>query len=73
MKTIPEWPKDALCEVATFYSDTPIGKRGTIVKSYTTPENGVWVKLYFGRNLSGQKLIKTYPSNCLKRLDVILK
>ncbi len=56
-------------EISQFYADIPVGTEGTEVKSWTCPKGNSWVKLFFGRNLSGQKLMKSFPSDVLKRIS----
>lgn len=53
--------------VNKFYSDIVKGTEGVCVK-YWVAKNGEWVKLNFGKNLSGQKLEKGFPIDmvCLK-------
>ena len=52
-------------KVTHFYADLQIGTEGTVVKSWADPDGNVWVRLFFGRNRSGQKLQKSIPLNCL--------
>jgi hypothetical protein len=54
-------------EVIKFYSDTKAGTIGECVKSWREPNGTKWVKLYFGKNLSGQNLYKYYPESVIKR------
>lgn len=49
-----------------FYSDTPIGTRGGIEKTWIDKFGNQWYKLFFGRNKGGQKLAKSYPSDVLE-------
>ena len=51
--------------VTTFYSDTLVGTTGEVIKRWTDPNGFGWATLYFGKNLSGQKLKKSYPINVL--------
>jgi hypothetical protein len=51
--------------VNIFYSDTLPGTTGEVVKTWKDPHGNRWYKLYFGKNLTGQKLQKSYPDNVL--------
>ena len=51
--------------VKHFYSDTNIGTVGEVIKEWTTPSGVSWAKLFFGKNLTGQKLMKSFPVDVL--------
>ena len=48
-----------------FYSDTTQGTKGIFLKTWKDPSGQKWIKLYFGKNLTGQKLVKSYPVEVL--------
>ena len=52
--------------VIKFYSDTPAGTEGFVIRQWQDPNGNKWAKLYFGENLTGQKLQKSFPIDVLK-------
>lgn len=59
-----EFKKSGKVIICRFYADIPVKTEGQIVKSWTV-KNTIWVKVFFGINLSGQKLVKCFPADCL--------
>lgn len=53
--------------ITKFYSDTTVGTEGEEVGKWETPSGQQWVRLYFGKNAGGQKMIKSYPIEVLKK------
>lgn len=47
-----------------FYADSLPGREAKVVRFWTT-HNGTWVRCNYGKNLSGQSLLKTMPSDVL--------
>lgn len=54
--------------VIKFYADIPVGTTGEIIKHWIDRQGNEWVTLYFGKNLSGQKLKKSFPGDCVEVL-----
>ena len=57
--------------VTHFYADTKKGTGGILEKEWCDPSGSKWIKLFFGRNLSGQKLSKSFPADCLQQIAPI--
>jgi hypothetical protein len=51
--------------ICRFYADIPAQTEGTILKFWTVKKT-TWVKVFFGFNLSGQKLTKSFPADCIE-------
>jgi|TARA_A100001518_G_C1222020_1_gene66885 hypothetical protein len=47
-----------------FYADSLPGRKAKVVRFWETPK-GWFVRLNYGKNLSGQSLLKTMPCNVL--------
>jgi hypothetical protein len=54
--------------IKKFYADTLVGTTGQMIKSWTV-NDCTWIKLYFGRNLSGQKLCRSFPEDVLEKVE----
>lgn len=52
-------------ELDRFYADTLKGTKGQFVKLFKDNNHTIWINLYFGRNLTNQKLQKSFPIDCL--------
>lgn len=52
--------------VIHFYADIPEGTTGEIIKQWKEPNGNEWVKLFFGKNKSGQRLQRSFPADCVK-------
>lgn len=68
----PEWGKGGKAKIISRYGDVPVGREGTIVKSWVV-ESGemkgqTYVTLDFGVNQTGQRLRNTYPANVLEEV-----
>ncbi len=61
-----EFTKGGKVIICRFYADIAADTEGTVIKSWIV-KNTKWVKVFFGFNLSGQKLIKNFPVDCLKK------
>jgi len=51
-------------QTRTFYADSLPGSKAAVVRFWDSPK-GVFVRLNYGKNLSGQSLLKTMPANVL--------
>lgn len=58
--------------VKRFYSDIVKGTEGVCVKRWKA-KGQEWIKLYFGKNLTGQKLHKSFPADMLRKKAVKAK
>jgi len=47
-----------------FYADSIPGNKAKVVRVHNT-KNGYWVRCNYGKNLSGQSLLKWMPSDAL--------
>jgi len=65
--TLPQ--KGEKYRVTHFYANIPVGTEGEVVKSWIDPNENNWVTLYFGKNLSGQKLQKSFPLNVVEKIE----
>ena len=65
----PVFQKGDEAELVNRYGNVPVGKRGTITKVWINPvSNEQWVRLFYGKNLTGQRLQQSYPVNVLKKV-----
>lgn len=62
---------DRMFIVTHFYSDTKIGTGGQFVKEWHDPSGCHWIKLFFGLNAGGQKMMKSFPADCLQQIEPI--
>lgn len=51
-------------QTRVFYADSIPGNKATVMRFWTT-HNGTWVRCNYGKNQSGQSLLKTMPLNVL--------
>ncbi len=63
-----EFKKGRKVKVSRFYGDTLEETEGAVIKAWTI-KNITWVKILFGYNLTGQKLTRTMPADCLALLE----
>jgi hypothetical protein len=67
---LPEFPRGAKVTTTRFYADSPVGSVGTVIRSWRDPKRGFrWVRVNYGRNLSGKSLLKTMSADCLAVID----
>lgn len=70
--TVPEYAvleKGDRARIISRYGDVPVGREGTVVKSWVDANTGnKYVTLDFGVNLTGQRLRNTYPTNVLEKV-----
>jgi hypothetical protein len=70
------WTVGTRGKVISFYADTPVGKEGEVVKSWTvaagTHKGQVYATLDFGANLSGQRLRRTFPIESLEQIEPVI-
>jgi hypothetical protein len=54
-----------------FYNNTVKGTVGREMKRFKDPDGNEYIRLYFGKNLTDQKLIGTYPIEALDYYEEI--
>lgn len=56
--------RGSLVQTRYFYADSLPGNRATVVRVVKTPR-GIWVRCNYGKNQSGQSLLKWMPGDAL--------
>lgn len=62
-----EYKKGGKVIICRFYADILPDTEGTVIKSWTI-KNTTWIKVLLGFNLSRQKITRTFPADCLKKV-----
>lgn len=64
------YKKDDIVELVHRYGNVPVGRRGIVTKAWINPVNNMqWVKVFYGKNLTGQRLQQSYPVNVLIKIE----